>query len=168
MTVRSRQRLALLLTALCSAPLSLAAQRATPPAAVVRWRTAIRADALIDRDAGAQLAFGVAVPAAYNVRVAVDIGVGGVHRPDQWRAAGRIDLLARLLTDPFRQSRWGVSAGGGAGIRFEDGGAARAVAIVTVGIEGTSDGRWVPGVEIGLGGGVRAGVTLRRAPDRRR
>lgn len=168
MTVRSRQQLAFLLAAFCSAPLSLAAQRATPTAAVVRWRTAIRADALIDRDAGAQLALGVAVPAAYNVRVAVDLGIGGVHRRDRWRTAGRIDLLARLLSDPFRQSRWGLTAGGGAGIRLEDGGAPRMVAIVTVGVEGTSDGSWVPGVELGLGGGVRAGVTLRRVPARRR
>ncbi len=153
---------------LAAAPRWLHAQRATTADAAVRWRTALRADALIDRDVGAQLAIGLAVPAQYNVRLALDIGAGGVRRDDTWRTTGRLDVLARWLSDPFRQSRWGVNAGGGVGIRFEDMQEARVVAIITLGVEGTSDGRWVPGVELGLGGGVRLGVTMRRAPARRR
>jgi hypothetical protein len=146
----------------------LHAQPAAPATPTVRWRTALRADAIIDRDVGAQLAIGVAVPAQYNVRLALDVGAGGVRRSDTWRSMGRADLLARWLSDPFRQSRWGINAGGGVGVLFEDAREARVVAIVTVGVEGASDGRWVPGVELGLGGGVRVGVTMRRAPTRRR
>lgn len=168
MTPRHALGLCALSVSLAAAPRFLQAQFATSAPATVRWRTALRADALIDRDVGAQLALGVAVPAQYNVRVALDVGAGGVRRDATWRATGRVDVLARWLSDPFRQSRWGINAGGGVGIRFEDAREARVVAIVTVGVEGTSDGRWVPGVEVGLGGGVRVGVTMRRAPARRR
>lgn len=144
------------------------AQRALPTDGVMRWRPALRADVIIDRDPGAQLGVGLAVPAAYNLRFGVDLGGGGVKRPGQWRATGRADLLARWLTDPFRESRWGLHGGGGVGLRLEERRAARMVAILAVGAEGPSDGRWVPGVELGLGDGVRVGLTLRRAPLRRR
>ncbi len=149
-------------------PMSVEAQRApfAPPAA--RFRPAFRADAILDRDPGAQLAAGLVVVAAYNVRLALDAGVGGVQRPAGWQASGRVDLLARWLSDPFRESLWGLNAGGGVGVQLERGGAPRPVAIVTLGVEGPSDGAWVPGVELGLGGGVRVGFTLRRVPLRRR
>lgn len=144
------------------------AQRALPPAKPMRLRPALRVDALIDRDPGAQFALGLAIASAYNVRLEVDAGVGGVSRLAGWVSAGRLDLLARWLSDPFRQSRWGLSAGAGIGQRLEAHRAPSTVAIVTLGVEGPSDGRWVPGVEIGLGGGFRTGVTLRRAPVRQR
>lgn len=144
------------------------AQRALPPAKPMRLRPALRVDALIDRDPGAQVALGLAIASAYNVRLEVDAGVGGVSRSAGWVAAGRLDLLARVLSDPFRQSRWGLSAGAGIGQRLEAERTASTVAIVTLGVEGPSDGGWVPGVEIGLGGGFRAGLTLRRAPVRQR
>ena len=131
-------------------------------------RPALRVDALIDRDPGAQFALGLAVASAYNIRLELDAGVGGVSRLQGWMSTGRVDLLARWLSDPFRQSRWGVSAGAGIGQRLEAHRSPATVAIVTLGVEGPSDGRWVPGVEIGLGGGFRAGLTLRRAPLRQR
>ncbi len=164
---RSRAQTAFIIVALaCPSAAALAQQAARP--AVDRWRPAFRVDALIDRDPGAQVAVGVATPVDYNVRFAVDAGVGVVHRFDAMEAAGRLDLTVRWLSDPFRQSRWAISAGGGIGERFEAHRGPRTVAIVTVGVEGPSDGVWVPGVELGLGGGVRAGVTLRRAPRRQR
>jgi hypothetical protein len=125
-------------------------------------------DALLDRDPGAQVGVGVATPVDYNVRLAVDAGVGGVRRVDGTAAAGRLDLTVRWLSDPFRQTRWAINAGGGIGERFEARRGPRTVAIVSLGLEGPSDGAWVPGVEVGLGGGARAGVTLRRAPRRQR
>jgi hypothetical protein len=144
------------------------AQRAATVARPSRWRPGVRADAIVDRDPGAQIAAGVAVATAYNVRLSVDVGAGGVQRPAGVTATGRVDLLGRLVLDPYRQSRWGITAGGGIGQQFESGRAPRTVAIVTLGVEGPSDGRWVRGVEVGLGGGIRAGVTLRRAPLRQR
>ncbi len=144
------------------------AQAALPRPKATSLRPSLRVDALLDRDPGAQVAVGLAIPAAYNVRLAADVGAGGVNRPAGWASSGRVDLLARVLSDPFRQSRWGLNAGGGVGVRVEEHRTGRVVAIVTLGIEGPSDGAWVPGVEVGLGDGVRAGFTLRRAPAQRR
>jgi hypothetical protein len=164
---RFSTRIALLMVATLSAR-SLGAQRAQPVPSVSRWRPAFRIDALIDRDPGAQAAISLSVPADYNVRLSLDAGVGGVRRSAGWATSGRLDLLGRWLSDPFRQSRWGLNAGGGIGEQFERGRPPRTVAIITLGVEGPSDGAWVPGVELGLGGGVRAGFTLRRAPARQR
>ncbi len=145
------------------------AQRAQSAVRPPRVRPSLRADAILARESGAQLGAGLAVAAAYNLRLGLDAGIGGVRRADGGvDAAGRVDLLARWLSDPFRQSKRAIHAGGGVGVLVRQGAAPRPVAIVTLGIEGTSDGPWVPGVEVGLGGGVRAGVTLRRAPARQR
>jgi len=170
-TVRSIRGLrgASLAVALLLLPAVTQAQRAAPPNRPSRFRPAIRADAILARDAGAQVAMGVVAAAAYNLRLGIDVGVGGVRRQAGGvEGTGRVDLLARWLSDPFRQAKRALHAGGGIGVLFEEGAAPRPVAIVTVGIEGTSDGAWVPGVEVGLGGGVRVGFTLRRAPARQR
>ncbi|MDZ7631250.1 MAG: hypothetical protein U5K74_07860 [Gemmatimonadaceae bacterium] len=147
---------------------TLEAQRQPADQRPIRWRTTLRADAIIDRDPGAQLGLGLAIPAAYNVRLGVEAGAGGVQRRGGWSPIGRVDLLGRWLSDPFRQSRWAIHAGGGVGVLLEEQRAPRPVAIVTLGVDGPSDGAWVPGVEVGLGGGVRAGLTLRRASRRSR
>jgi len=169
--VRSTQGLVVQIVLGCAMlcnPSHLGAQQAVPPAGMRRVFPAVRADFLPDRDVGAQVAVGGAVAAAYNLRLAVDVGVGGVRRATQWEPTGRIDLLARWLSDPFRQSRWGLNAGGGIGVRFEADRTPRTIAIVTLGVEGRGDGRWVPGVEAGMGGGFRLGLTLRRPAARRR
>ena len=40
-------------------------------------------------------------------------GLGGSVDAGESEPVGRLDVLARFLLDPFRQSRWGFSAGGG-------------------------------------------------------
>ena len=163
---RRTRLLALLLAVL---PALAQAQRAQAAPRPARFQPSVRVDAILGQDAIGQVAGGIAIAAAYNVRVGLDAGIGGVRRANGGaQATGRVDLLARWLTDPFRQSRRALHAGGGLGVLFEQGSAPRPVAIVTLGLDGASDGPWVPGVEIGLGGGFRAGVTLRRASARRR
>ena len=57
-------------------------------------------------------AVGVEIPAGYYVRVSLITRLPAVRStPTVARAAGRVDLLARFVLDPFRQSRWGFSAG---------------------------------------------------------
>ena len=153
------------LTLLSLAPFATGtAQRTVEPQRASIFRPAIRADALIDRDAGGQVALGVAFATAYNVRLGLDVGAGGFCRTTGWASTGRLDLIARVLSDPFRRSRWALSAGGGIGQLVERDARPRTVAVVAVAVDGPSDGRWVPGVEVGLGGGFRVGVTFRRAP----
>jgi hypothetical protein len=138
------------------------------PSAAMPFRPAFRLDLITDRDPSLQAALGVGIVTAYNTRLSVDVGGGAVSRATGTRAAARVDLLGRWLSDPFGQGRWGLNAGGGVGLRAEPSAAPRVVALVVVGLEGRSDGQWVRGVEVGLGGGVRAGVTVKRALPRRR
>jgi hypothetical protein len=156
-----------LICLLACAPAAAFAQRAAQ-ARPSPLRAAYRVDAIVDRDVSVQAAFGAAIVSSYNTRVGLDLGLGGVARHGSVRAAGRADLLSRWLSDPFGQSRWGLNAGGGVGVRAEQGAAPRFVALVVLGLEGRSGGRWVPGGELGFGGGIRIGVTAKRAPRNRR
>jgi hypothetical protein len=76
--------------------------------------------------------------------------------------------------DPFRQSRWAPYAGAGLSGRYrsERDGGPRAYLLVFLGVEGplalgALEG-WVPAFELGLGGGARVGVILRRGINARR
>jgi hypothetical protein len=66
------------------------------------------------------------------------------------------------VVDPFNESGRGVYAGGGLGLRYHaDNDEWRPLLVVALGIEGpVRHGRaWA--AELGLGGGVRAGIVLR-------
>ncbi|HET9776740.1 MAG TPA: hypothetical protein VFP77_09270 [Gemmatimonadaceae bacterium] len=133
-------------------------------------QTEYRLDALFARTAGGEAALGVSVPAGLYVRTGLVAGIGvGAHG-----AEGRTDLFSRFSLDPFRQSRWAPYAGAGISGRYRskaDGGS-RAYLLVFLGIEGPLPlGRTagiVPAFEVGLGGGARVGVILRRGVNGRR
>lgn len=142
------------------------AQRAAP----MRATPVLRTDAIVESGAtSVHVGAGLVVPAGYQVRIAIEGGAGATRRDTDWRPSARLDATARFLFDPFRETRWGVSAGGGAGLRWEQGEAPRPVALIVVGLQGPADGRrWLRGVELGLGGGVRLGITVARpVPGRR-
>ncbi len=156
-----------LLAALLLAATAVGAQRVP---AVPRVTPLVRADAIAERDAGTlQLGGGLVVPAGYQVRIAVEGGVGATARDGDWRPSGRLDATARFVLDPFREARWGLALGGGAGMRWERSEGPRPVALVVIALQGPATGRrWVRGVEAVIGGGLRVGVTLARpAPGRR-
>lgn len=127
----------------------------------------LRGDVILGRDAAVQLGAGLQIPAGYYVRVGVD-GAVGVRVNDatsstQHRLDGRLDVLARFLLDPFRQTSYGLSLGGGMSLRAEPGDRVRPVLLVAVDVEGRRSRRGlVPAVQVGLGGGTRVGVILRR------
>ena len=110
-----------------------------------------------------QGAIGVEIPAGTYVRVGVLGGAGATIESDgASRAAGRLDVLARFLVDPFRQSRWGFSAGAGVSLRADPGDRVRPRLLVALDLEGRrSRGGLSPSLQIGLGGGVRGGIGLR-------
>lgn len=141
---------ALLLLAL---PAALGAQRLQPE---------VRVDAIGPRPYALHAGAGVVVPLGTYVRVSAGAGwgirlAGGAARRE-WRG----DLLARVTLDPFRRQRWALSVGGGITVRH------RAWLAAVVDLEGPALGAVVPAVQIGLGGGLRAGVVLRRAMEGRR
>jgi hypothetical protein len=108
---------------------------------------------------------GVQIPAGYYVRVGVDVAVGGDFTKFSTETSGRLDLIGRFLFDPFRQSRWGFSAGGGVSLRVHEGDQVRPDLVALLDLEGprTSNGI-APAVQLGLGGGVRLGVVVRWSP----
>jgi hypothetical protein len=139
------------------APAVMRAQQRVPVAPEVRL------DVIGAHPTSVQGAIGVEIPAGTYVRVGVLGGAGATIDGDGGsRAAGRVDVLARFLLDPFRQARWGFSAGGGVSLRADPGDRVRPRLLVALDLEGrrTSAGL-SPSLQVGLGGGVRGGVGLR-------
>jgi hypothetical protein len=125
----------------------------------------LRADVLGGPPAGAQLGIGANMAADSYVRIGLDVA-GGIAARDGGVGAARADLVARYLFDPFKEIRWGPYAGGGISAQWYDrsGGANwRGNLLVVLGVEGPVHAGWRTSVELGLGGGARLGVVLRRA-----
>lgn len=123
----------------------------------------LRIDVIGERPTSVQGAVGVEIPAGTYMRVGVLGGAGVTLDDDETsRAAGRVDVLARFLLDPFRQARWGFSAGAGVSLRADPGDRVRPRLLAAIDLEGRRTGAGLsPSLQIGLGGGVRGGVGLR-------
>jgi hypothetical protein len=139
-----------------------------PPVAAVSPE--VRTDLIAGHEPAVQLGAGVQIAAGYYARIGLDVAVGVPLGADAAAGSprhgvdGRLDLLARFLLDPFRQTAYGVSVGGGASLRAEQGDRARPFLLVAVDVEGRRSTRGVvPALQLGLGGGARIGVVLRRA-----
>jgi hypothetical protein len=130
----------------------------------------VRVDGIFARSSGVEAGFGVSVPAGIYVRTGLVGGAGAGRHGVESRA----DFIARFSLDPFRQSRWAPYAGAGLSGRFRpaDDGGAKGFLLVFLGLEGPLPDRqlsgWVPALEVGLGGGARVGVILRRGIAGRR
>jgi hypothetical protein len=72
------------------------------------------------------------------------------------------------VVDPLREFRWAPYAAGGVSAVYDHTEKWRAVLVGVLGVEGPALGSIVPAFEAGFGGGVRAGVALRRAMRGRR
>src|SRR4051812_45896086 len=134
-----------------------AARRALPP-------LELRADVIDPRSSKngtLQVGLGVNLPLGSYVRLELD-GAGGVTR----RAAmdhhsGRGDALVRFLLDPFAESSWGLSIGGGMSALFAEGARTREYLVVVADVEAPRVGGIVPGVQVCLGGGGGGGLVAR-------
>ncbi len=129
--------------------------------ALPQWE--LRQDVTLAREPGAHLGVGLNVRAGYYVRVGVALAAGAVQRDDAvWVGAPRLDLTARFLLDPFGERPRAWYGGGGVSVVQRPGEDARAVLLLMVGLEGRKRRTVTPAVELGVGGGVRLGVVLRR------
>ena len=115
-----------------------------------------------------QLGGGAAVPLGYYARLGL-IGAAGISgRGDGEHGSARADVLMRFLIDPFRETRYGVSVGGGLTVRYEPNEGWREYLAIVVDLEMRPVRSVIPAVQLGLGGGVRIGVGLRHAQQGRR
>jgi hypothetical protein len=165
---RGIARAMLLLVALA---LPVYAQRAVPRSP----RPLIRVDAVVaDARTAVEGGTGIAIPASTYVRVGIEGAMGvtwldaAVISGDRRRVSGRVDLLARVQLDPFREQRVGLHLGGGVGMQWLASARPAPTAIVLVGAEFGRRGALRPSVEVALARGVRVGMVLRRAPTNRR
>lgn len=151
-------------SALVLVPLLAVASHAQLPTPSVHPEA--RADVIAGHQPAVQVGAGLQVPMGYYVRVGLDGAVGlatGALPPSGSRADARADLLVRFLLDPFRQSAYGLSVGGGVSARAEPGDHVRPRLLVAADLEGRRSAHgWVPALQVGLGGGVRVGLILRR------
>lgn len=135
-----------------------------------RFQSEARLDAIFARSSAVEAAYGFTIPAGIYIRSGLVAGIGaGRHGVE-----GRTDLVSRFSFDPFRQTRWAPYGGGGVSGRYRskvDGGS-RGYLLVFLGVEGPlplgERSGWVPAVEVGLGGGARVGLILRRGINARR
>ena len=127
-----------------------------------------RQDVTVARDPGTHLGVGLNVRADYYVRLGVALSAGAVRRADDaWVGAPRLDLTARYLLDPFGDRPRGWYGGGGVSVVQRPGESATAALQLLVGLEGRRGSKITPSVEVGVGGGVRVGVVLRRTRQTR-
>ena len=146
-------------------PAAASAQRAEQ-----KVQAEARVDGIFSEQTAVHAGLGLSVPAGLYVRTGLVLGAGvGRHGFD-----ARSDLIGRFSFDPLRQSQWAPYGGAGVSARFNSTveGDAKAYLLFFLGIEGpVPRGRTtsvVPAFELGLGGGARVGVILRRGVHARR
>lgn len=129
-----------------------------------------RVDAIVARTASVEAGLGLSVPSGIYMRTGLVAGIGaGRHGVE-----GRTDVISRFSLDPFRQSQWAPYGGAGVSGRYRsklDGGT-HAYLMIFLGVEGPlargATAGVVPAFELGLGGGARFAVILRRGINARR
>ena len=125
----------------------------------------LRADLLGAAPYSVQLGAGLNAGLGYYARLELDAGAGALKRGGTVVGNGRLDAIMRLMLDPFGESRWGLSVGGGLSVRYEAGGRVRPYLAGLLDLEGPKMGRYRLAYQAGLGGGVRLGVSIRRARE---
>ena len=171
---RSRAVVAVSAALLAMVPRPLEAQgfpggQAVESSSAARYRPEARLDAFIARDEALHAGVGIAVDAGTYVRLAGIVGAGVARRDDATAASGRVEILGRFVLDPFRQARWGVYAATGVVGQYDDGGAgAHGHITLLLGAELPTARTTVTAVELGIGGGVRVGLSMRRGRRGRR
>jgi hypothetical protein len=158
-TARLALRAFRVLAAIAAAPVALCAQPDAPKPPV---QFEMRADLLTAPSAGAQVGAGANIAAGYYLRVGLD-AAGGADVKSGAATSGRADIVARYILDPFGEFRWGPYVGGGFTASWDRRAARRGDLLLLVGVEGPAHAGWRTSVELGLGGGARLGVVLRRA-----
>ena len=123
----------------------------------------LRADLIAATSPAAHLGVGLNVRAGWYARLGATLALGAAEGAGgEWRASQRADITARFLLDPFAERPIGLYGGVGVTARLDGDGPVDARLLLLLGAEGQPRRGVLPSLEIGLGGGVRLGVVLRR------
>ena len=127
-----------------------------------------RVDAVTARRSAIEGGLSIILPAGVYVRNSLTVAAGVANRSAASSAAvGRAEILSRFLLDPFRESPYGLSVGGGVGFtNLVDGARWRPYLAAAIDLELKAAGGFQPAVQLGLGGGARLGVVLRKGSVR--
>lgn len=148
------------------------AQQAPP----YRVEPELRADVTFGLQSSIDAGGGVQIPVGRYTRLGVTGAVGLVRPFDVFATSGvssritsRVDVLARFLLDPFRQSPLGMSVGAGVSLRTVPRERVRPQFFVALDVEGRRRSNGVtPALQIGIGGGLRVGGIIRWGAERTR
>jgi hypothetical protein len=140
-----------------SAPIAICQDR---PATI---QADVRTDLIAARATTLEVAGGAAWSANDQLRLGGDIGVGGVTTHGRrWRLGARLDAAVQLHLDDDSKPRWGPYLVGGISYQVDARARGATYVLVALGVHAPVAGPIVPAVEVGLGGGFRMGVVLRR------
>lgn len=131
------------------------------PAVAAGQQPELRLDAIGPAPYAVHAGAGLTAALGYYARVTA-LGAYGVRPTSPARREWRADLIARVTLDPFRQQRVGLSFGGGLTVRDH------AYLLAVAELEGPARAGWLAALQLGAGGGLRAGLVLRRAVTGRR
>jgi hypothetical protein len=150
------------LAPILAAALTLSARTASAQAqqvqVAVSYIPSVRLDVLGGKPTALQAGAGIAFPMSNYFNIGGVLGAG----VSESGFSGRADAYGSFSLDPYHQYPWEPYVGGGVSVRGDGGGpGTRTYLLGFAGVNGPATGPVAPGVELGLGGGVRLGVTLR-------
>lgn len=137
-----------------------------------------RVDARWSRHNAVELGWSLIIPTGVYVRTALTAAGGYVWRDQRWMRESRYEGTGRFLLDPFRQSRFGLSVGGGAGLTNSEGlfGDPNSMGVrpqrwrpylaAFLDLELRKSAGLTPALQVGFGSGFRAGIVVRSATNR--
>ena len=144
--------------------LSASTARAQTQQVQVTFIPEARLDLIAGSDAAMHAGFGIITPVSTYFSLGGTVAAG----ISKTGFSGRGDLYSRFSLDPYHEYWWEPYLGGGVTVRADGGGpGTRTYLLGILGFDGPSAGGIAPGVELGIGGGVRLGVTLRWAAPRK-
>lgn len=142
------------------------AQQAPPTYPTRALQPELRLDYFGAAPSSVQAAAGGVLAMGHYVRLSGVLGGGPAL--DGSGAALRADIIVRFTLDPFRQSRWGAALGAGLSVRHDPGRGTRPLLALTADVDPPGHRAWQPSVQVGMGGGLRVGLGLRRTRQMRR
>jgi hypothetical protein len=126
----------------------------------------VRFDLLAGKNTAVQGGVGLTVPVSNYVGVGGTVAAG----VSETGFSTRGDLYGRFSLDPYRQYYWEPYIGGGVTLRHDTGtgdSGTHTYLLGVVGFNGPNTGGIAPGFELGVGGGIRLGITLRWGQPKR-